>query len=396
MSNLATPSLDEPNENWLVYADALQSRGDLRGELIVLNAAVAEGAGSSDRDAWLERNAATIFGSLAGHRDKLEIEWRWCVPVRLTLRVGPKDDAAALMRAVLDSPLAAAMQTLRVVGQTPNEERVDLEPALALLAKRLAPSCTALELIDERAGQSRILVSADYDPDTNLVDFGSLDAVWAIPGLQRLHMVVADTAQVALGRIEAPALRDFSLLGLRWAMAYGAPTSMSEVFGAANWPRLERLALRIPETFTYSWPDQDGAYVRLDRYDEENDEDYDDEGWNDGVDWTQELGGLLRNLQSTPIKHLSLTSFASGNTLFAAFEAHGLPETLETLDLSQSDLDDESVQWIASHPNLFAGLKVLDLSNTLIEDPSPLAQLGPQILHSAGGGAIYRFSVGME
>ncbi len=101
-------------------------------------------------------------------------------------------------------------------------------------------------------------------------------------------------------------------------------------------------------------------------------------------------------MKSTPIKQLSLTSFASCNQLLAAIEAHGLPDTLETLELGQSDLNDEHAAWIAAHPDLFGGLKVLDLSNTLIEDPSPLVHLGPKIVHSSGGGAIYRFSVGME
>lgn len=396
MSNIAAPALDDPKENWLVYADALQSRGDVRGELIMLNAAVAEGGTASDRDAWLDVHADAVFGPLAKHRAKLEIEWKWCVPVKVTLHVQADDDAATLMQALLDAPLAADMHALRVVGDTPGGAQVQLGVALGLLAKQLAPTCTALELIDERAARSRILVSADYDPGSNLVDFGELDAVWAIPHLERLHLVVADTAQVALGTIDAPALRDFSLLGLRWAEAYGGPTSMSKSLADARWPKLERLALRIPETFTYSWPDQDGAYVRVDRYDEENDEYYDDEGWNDGVNWGEELAGLLGNLKSTPIKHLALTSFASCDQLLGAFETHGLPSTLETLELGQSDLNDDHAAWIAAHPDLFGRLKVLDLSNTLIGDPSPLAQLGPKIVYSSGGGSIYRFSVGME
>lgn len=397
VSTIAAPNLDDPKEHWLVYADALQSRGDVRGELIMLNAAVAEGGSTSERDAWLDQHARELFGKqLMEELDSVEIEWKWCVPVRVTLNVGSKHDPLPLMQALLDAPIAADLHALRVVGHTPSADPINFGAALALLAKRLSPTCTALELIDQRASRSRILVSADYDPDTNLVDFGDLDAVWAIPHLQRLHMVVADPGQVALGTIDAPELRDFSLLGLRWGEAYGGPTSMGQTLGAAKWPKLERLALRIPETFTYSWPDQDGAYVRLDRYDEENDEYYDDEGYNDGVDWAQEFEALLRNLKDTPIKHLSLTSFASCEQLLAALETHGLPPTLETLELGQSDLNDEHAAWIAARPELFGKLKLLDLSNTLIENPAALAQLGPTIVHSSGGGSIYRFSVGME
>src|SRR5690606_38043856 len=96
--------------------------------------------------------------------------------------------------------------------------------------------------------------------------------------------------------IDAPELEDFALLGLRWSQPYGSASRMADALADANWPKLRRLALRIPETFTYSWPDQTGAYVREDRYGEENeyyDEYEDDDGWREDVDWSTELGGLL-------------------------------------------------------------------------------------------------------
>ena len=398
MADIATPTLDDPKDSWLVYADALQSAGDARGELIMLSAAVADGSGSSDRDAYLERHADELFGSLAPHRAKLDIDWQWCVPRVLSVEIEPQDDAKALVQAVLDSPLGTTMQTLRIVAQTPRLKRVELGPALGRVSEQLPPSCTGLELIDARAKQSRILVSSDYDPGRNLVEFGSLNMLWAIPHLQKLHLYVADTAQIKLGKIDAPQLRDFALLGLRWAEPYGGPTSMSEAFAAASWPKLERLALRIPETLTYSWPDQYGAYVPVDRYEEENEyyEDYGDDGWGEPIDWSAELGGLLDSLKKTEIEQLSLTSFASSAQLLEALETHGLPATLETLDLSESDLSDEDAGWIAAHARLFAGLKTLDLRDTLIQNPDPLEALAPEVLHSAGGGAIYRFAVGME
>jgi hypothetical protein len=396
MADIARPTLEDPKDNWLVYADALQSAGDPRGELIVLNLAVEDGSSASDRDAHLARHAEAIYGSLAAHRDKLEIAWKWCVPVTLSLKIGPKDQPAKLIEALLGSPLAADMQTLRLVAQTPSEESLELGSGLALLPDRLPSSCTGLELIDERAQRSRILVSADYSPDQNLVDFGNLDSVWRIAHLRRLHLQVADMEQVELGKIDAPALEEFTFLGLRWSQPYGRASQMAEAFAAANWPKLRRLGLRIPETFTYSWPDQSGAYVRLDRYDEYNEDYGDDEGWAEDVDWSAELGGLLGRLANTPIEHLSLTSFASSRNLLQALAEHGLPATLRSLDLSASDLGSQDVAWMVEHTTLFDQLELLDLSDTLIDDPSPLSVLRPKIVHSSGGGAIYRFSVGME
>jgi hypothetical protein len=397
MSVPAPPSLDDPKDDWLVYADALQNAGDPLGELIALNQAVEDGASASQRDAFLDDNADAIYGSLAPFRGQVEVDWKWSVPRTLALKIGPKDDQRKLLDALFGSPLASRMRSLSLVAQTPGYARVDLGPTLAQLRERLPHSCTGLELIDERAKDSRILVSADYSPDRNLVDFGDLDVVWSIPQLERLHMYVADTEQIQLGQIDAPELRDFAFLGLRWVEPYGGQSRMSEALAAAKWPKLERLALRIPETFTYSWPEQYGAYVPVDRYDEENEYyDDDDEGWHEDLNWSAELEGLLTQLQETSIKHLSLTSFASSTNLLTALDDHGLPPSLEVLDLSQSDLDDGHVAWMLEHRALFAQLRVLDLSDTLIGDPSPLSELGPDIVHSSGGGSIYRFAVGME
>ncbi len=235
MVDVARPKLEDSKDNWLVYADALQSAGDPRGELIVLSQAVEDGASASDRDALLDRHAEAIYGSLARYRDKLEVAWKWCVPLTLTLKIGPKDKPVELIEALLGSPLAGDMQTLRLVAQTPSESaRIKLGPALAQLGDRLPSSCTDLELIDERAAESRILVSSDYSPGDNLVDFGKLDAVWRIPHLRRLHMNVADMEQVELGKIDAPELEDFAFLGLRWSQPYGGASQMGEALAAAN------------------------------------------------------------------------------------------------------------------------------------------------------------------
>ena len=401
MAELAAPNLEDSKDNWLVYADALQNTGDPIGELIVLNQAIADGADSFDRDAHLDRHADAIYASLAPFRARVEIEWRWSVPLSLSLKIGPKDDPVALLEALLASPLAQTMKALRLVAQTPSSaDKVELGPALARLADGLPASCAALELIDERAKVSRMLVSADDSPGRNLVDFGSLNAVWSIPHLRRLHMWVADTEQIDLGKVDAPELRDFAFLGLRWIDPHGSDASqMSEALAAANWPKLERLALRIPETFTFSWPEQYGAYVRVDRYDKDSeyaDNYYEDEGSHENVNWSAELGGVLMSLQQTNIRHLSLTAFSSSANLLQALAEHGLASSLRTLDLSQSDLGDEDVAWMVEHAGVFASLDSLDLSDTLIDDADPLSVLAPEILYSSGGGAIYRFTVGME
>ena len=392
MSIVQRPPLDAPIEDWQVYADALQTDNDPLGELIMMDIAGDEAA----RRTHLDRHAAAIFGPLAPHRDKLDIAWRYCVPATASLHVDPGDDPAALVRALLDAPIAAAMPRLRLVARTAGARPVDLAPGIALLAEGLSQATTALELADDRAKRSQILVSSDYTPGTNLVSFGSLDAVWAIRHLEALRIDVADVEQLSLGTIDAPALADFALIGLRWPYAYEDASDTAKALAAARWPALDRLSLRLPETITYSWPDQEGAYIAQERYDEPNDYYEDEDGWGGEVNWGDELGPLLESLRNTPLTQLSLTSFANSRPLLEALVASGLLSQLSRLDLSGSDLDDDDVAWMLEQRAAFAKLDHLDLNGTPLSRSDDLATLGPQIAFSPGGGHGYEFSVGME
>jgi hypothetical protein len=288
------------------------------------------------------------------------------------------------------------MRALRLVGLTPGERPVDLTDAVAPLAERLPACCTALELVDERALHAKILVSSDYTPGGNLVWFGSLDAVWAIRHLRSLRLDVADVAQLDLGTVDAPALESFALFGLRWPIGPYAGGMQADTLAAARWPRLAHLALRLPEPIECDWPAQDGAYVPHESYRWENPR-YDSRPVFDSAeDWEAELGELLEALRRVPLERLSLTAFASSRALLEALEAHGLPGSLLHLDLSGSNLDDDDAAWMVEHGTLFARLRTLDLRDTLIQDPGPLANLGPEVLHRPGSGSVYQFSVGRE
>lgn len=400
MADIALPKLDATHEDWQVYADALQNAGDPRGEFYSLMIAghAAAGGSSAKLHTHINEHEAAIFGDFAPYRSSVKIEWSYCAPACVSVEVKPQHKVENLFRTLLGSPLGRTMHALRVIGQSPKYERVNLAPGLKLLGEGLSSTCTDIELIDERAKASRMMVSADYSPDTNLIDFGSLSSVWAVPHLERLHLHVADTEQITLGTIKGAALRDFGLFGLRWGDPYGRASSMSEAMAQADWPKLERLSLRIPETYTYSWPEQYAAYVPVDRYEEDNyDYDYDDDGYREDMNWSQEFAGLFTSLaERTKIVHLSLTSFASSRNLLTALRDHGLPPSLRSLDLSASDLDDEDAEWIGENTELFAQLDQFDLSETQISSTEHLAGLDCEVLHSRGSGARYQFSVGME
>ncbi|MEO0602910.1 MAG: hypothetical protein AAF211_15830 [Myxococcota bacterium] len=389
------PLLDAPRDAWLVYADYLQEQSDPRGRLILLNEQVAAGGDPGERDAWLATHFGALFGNLRA--DRVEAAWTYCVPTTVSVLVDEDEDAAATVEPLFDAPAAASMRRLRLVGRTPGGRVCDLSSAVARVAAALPETCTALELVDARAERARVLVSSDYEPGPNLVEFGPIAVAAAIPSLHELRVVTSDVEQIDLTDVDAPSLRHFALQCLRWAEAYGDGPNLGQILAAARWPQLRRLALRIPETWTYSWPSVEGAYVPDSRYAEESDYyEVDEDGWSEPFDWGGELGPLLQALVNTPIEHLALTSFGSSGPLLQGLVDQGLPATLRVLDLSDSDVSDSDVSTIVDNAATFANLDLLDLRGTFVTRADAFATLAPTVRVEPGQGHRYQFSVGME
>lgn len=402
----AQPPLDAPAADWLVYADALQQAGDPRGELIALNEAVARNQASAEqRDAFVEKHAEALLGPAAVHRGSYSLSWRWCAIDEARVVVRTPGPTVPLVEALLESPAARGMRTLTLAGDPPPEgEAVIFRDATDWLAERgLPPSCTGLSFVDERAARTRTLVSRDFRPEPNMVAFGEIPSVVAAaPHLERLSIVTADASQLTLAGLRGSRLRAFRLDCLRYGDLDNHPSAMVRALAAASWPSLTDFAMRLPEIWISDRPDDTGAYLPV--YDEEDDdhddheEEYDDEGYNQGVDWRIELQVLLPHLKACPLERLALTSFDSAATFFTALLEDGLPPTLQELDLSDSSISASNVEWMLANRELFAGLRRLVLERTLLrpEDAARLREIGPEIVHSQGTGATWRYLVGME
>ncbi|MDF2695708.1 MAG: hypothetical protein K0S65_4091 [Labilithrix sp.] len=393
MTQPIPPSLDAPTADWLVYADALQEARDPRGELIVLNEAASGGASVTERDAFVNQNAEALLGGAGARIDAYRLKWRFCFVESAEVVVRTGDDAKQLVADLLASPAAAHVREIALVGVQP----IDLTGAMELLAAKLPASCRSVAFIDERASKTTRLVSRDFDPDANLVTLGSLEPFWNLPQLERVHASVADGQAIELGTVNAPNLRSFVFHSLRYAGSYGDPSPVTAPLAGAVWPKLESFELRLPETWVANVPDDADAYVPVysgnDEWEDRMDEAED--GENEGVNW-QELDPLLRQLAKSPLKRLALTSFDSADSLLGMLAAAGLPATLEELDLSDSSV--ASADWFLANKALLAPLKRLVLERTSLsdDDAKKLAGLGPEIVHSSGGGARYRFVVGCE
>lgn len=376
------PAPDAPAADWLVYADALQQRGDPLGELIALGHAGDAGR----RDAHLRAHATTILGSLAPFLEQgLRLDWRWGFLSGAELKSDSAEQLLAMTEALLASPLAAHLEAVTLIGVTREGPwQWDTGPQLPLapvVARLASTKLTSLSLIDARAASSQKLISRDFEPGPNLVDFGPLAPLWAMPALRALELVVADVRQLAPGLIASPTLEALTVRGLRFARAqYGdeaEPNDFAAALGRASLPALTRCELRLCEEWIAGYLDDEGAYLPM------NVEPYDepDEGNNEGTDWEGELGAALGTLAKAPVKRLALTSFDSTSSLLGALATHGLPRTLEELDLSDSSLSDDDVAWFEANAALISPVKRLVAKATRLTEAGAarLEALGPRV-----------------
>ncbi|MDQ3338162.1 MAG: hypothetical protein M4D80_23600 [Myxococcota bacterium] len=405
---MQAPSIDAPSADWLVYGDSLQEAGDPRGELIGLSHAVAEGKTTADvRDAYVKEHAKALLGEAAPFLETYRFDWRFCLPLAVTVRIGANDGDRML--ALLRTPLAAELRAITLVGHTDARAPVSLAPAMKELELRRPPALRSFTFVDERASKASMLISTDYEPPPNLVSFGSIVPFFAFA--EEIQLDVADSHQLELSPMAAPELRAFTLKSLRFA-DYDSAAVMLGRLAEAKLPKLERYAVRLTETWFTNIAAEDNPYLpvysereaervaeaaeegeeRENRYETEA-----DEGDTEGIDWNGEIGALLELLAGCPLKHLALTAFNSSRTLIEAIDRVGLAPTLETLDLSDSSLGDEDATWIASRPARFAGLKKIIAERTSLSDAGikTLKKLGPEIVASRGTNS-YRYVVGSE
>jgi hypothetical protein len=393
MTRIAQPTHDAPTSEWTVYADALQEANDPRGELIALNLAVANGMSAADRDAYVARHKAALFGPAADHADAFQIKWAGCLADEVEIRI-QATSPGGIVAAFLASPLAHGTRSLALIG---GPGKVDLAPSVSALVEQWPAQCRSLALIDDRAAQTTMLASRDMEPPTNLVAFGELAGLWKLP-IETLRLVVADSHQLALGAIDAPSLRSFTLHCLRYASAYDGDAPLSAVFASAKWPALRTFELRLPEEYAANIIDDAGAYISYyaDNEDFEDRAGEEEEGENvEGTNWAQ-LEPVLKNLASAPLERLALTSFDSTSSLLETLQRAGLPKTLIELDLSDSSVSEPG--WFLANKAMFHTVKRLVLQNVSMteEDAKQLGGLGPEIVHATGAGAKYRYVVGSE
>ena len=381
---IAEPPLDAPDEEWLVWADAMQQVGDPRGELIALGY----------RDAYVRKHGEALFGPVLGrHVRKGDIRvtrWRRCYADELELRIADAALGPQLVVDVLRSPAAATMRGLSIAGlASPRGDGVDLSATLGWLRESELPrTLTSLALVDDRARSVDHLISRNYGPGPNLVVFGPLAELWqAFAHLEELRMVVADPGQIQYQFIRLPALRAFTLHALCWVEGLG------DMLANARWPQLSSLELRLTEGTIANNPNDARAYRSVYHYDRQR-ESFD--GTPLPSNWHIELETLFESLAALPLERLALTSFWNASEVLSLLEDFPLPASLVELDLSDSAFDRADAERLANNP-LMLQLRRLVLERVKLPSPRALVGVGPEVVHSCAPAApTYRYIVGME
>jgi hypothetical protein len=392
------PRPEAPAAEWLVFADSLQSKGDPRGELIAL----ADAGDLGKRDAHVKAHADALLGPAAKHLGgPLTIDWKWGFIDSAEIAGDASVNFVAVLETLLGGPHAEHLRSLTLTGLTPTTTNVDLSPAVQRAAK--VASLQHVRLVDKRAAGVSTLVSRDYDPEQNLVNFGSLDPLWALPALRSLEVVMADVRQLEPGTIRSSTLTDLKVHGLRFAgsgYGDGDPNDLAQALGAASLPALASLDLRLCEEWTANVPDDSDAYRPYWPDGDAGSEEGADDGDGEGALWGAELGPMLAMLaKSTTLQQLRLTSFENGEGLLQALAEHGLPSSLEALDLSGSMVDEACVPLFEANAG-YRKLKRLVVEDTRLNEKAfaALKKLIPEVIGEPGERYLprFRYVVGME
>lgn len=347
------PPLDAPDEDWSVWADAMQQRGDPRGELLALGHPLP----------YVRAHADALFGrTLAKHvrDDHLRItKWRRYWPDEIELRI---DAAAWGPQLVVDVASGERMQHVRgvtIAGVPSGDAPISLRQTLGWFREsRLAGRITSLALVDDSARSQTILHSPTLEPATNAVHFGPLAEIWlACPQLEHFEMVVADPAQIQFHVIRLPSLRTFRLSALAWV------EGLAEMLANARWPQLRSFETRVVDSF-------DRATTAL-------------------LTAPPNLAPLLAQLRHLPVERLALTSFLSFDPTTLLED---LPPSLAELDLSDSSFDERHAPQFAAHPRI-RQLRRLVLRDVWLRSTEMFA--GMDVVHSHLASAPkYRHVVG--
>jgi uncharacterized protein (TIGR02996 family) len=321
--------LASPNDvhAYQVYADWLQANGDLRGELMAIQIALTGGANpelAARQQALLTGSSELFYGDL--HElvgQGVQVTWRFGFfdTVRISLGYDDADgaDIDALVAAAVSHTSARFLRRL-TIGMFDYEGENHYERVIRVLAKA-GPKPTL---------RSLFIGDFEYPEETEIswANVGDIGKLWALyPNLEELTLQGAD---IGLGKIDAPKLRSLTL------RTGGLPAAALKSVAAGSLPSLERL-----EVWT-------------------GDENYGgDSAFRDALP-------ILAGANLPKLTHLGIVDCAYVGEVVAALPGAKIMSRIKSLDLSKGTLVDDEAAPFFSHPEAFATLASLDVSENLL------------------------------
>ena len=161
---------------WLVFADQLLAKGDVRGELITLEQSIGKKREAKTKvAAFVAEHDQALLGSLAEYQDQLETEWRFgylhsvsvgCEPE--SQYAPPKEEQQTAVEDLIPALLALeSSRFLRVlkIGWPEDTQDCSYDSVLDVLAREPWPRYLEALVIGDFTPSSALSLIARYDGD---------------------------------------------------------------------------------------------------------------------------------------------------------------------------------------------------------------------------------------
>ncbi len=336
---------DRSDDSFEVYADWLQERGDIRGELASLQLRAKSSKSPGKLAARIEKliwdHKTRLFGPFVPYigRSPETVKNMYELPIEVTWRAGWFDtlslgasarwnatttgittvnDVAELV-ALLPKCVSARLIHELVLTRTYRD--LDFASAVDALVAAL-PSLPALRRLT-------IGVYDDERYDRSWTKIGKLAAHW--PHLRRLEMLKLQAGTIDLEAIELPECRELHV------ETTGLTRNNLAAITKATFPKLEKLVLWFGD-------EDDGCDCKV-----------------------EDLAPILDGQRLPRVKHLGLRDLRWADALAPALVSSKILPRLETLDVSMSDLTGTGIRTYTESAANLRHLRSIDMSKCLLD-----------------------------
>ena len=331
----------------MVYADLLQSTGDPRGELIVLQA-----KGSGDAGAYFKKHEDAFLGPLArftktfDHDSKDSFTWKdgfikSAVIGYESNSAGDVDEDAEectadrVVAALLQHPSALLLEELTITMNM-LDDGMYFEDVCKAIAKYRAPALRSLRLGEfQHCGPGG--VDNGYDYEISWAGLGDASELWqAVPRLESLRIQSGLGGSSASGGGDTIGTFDLARLRRLEVVTGGMGADCARSFARGKLPAIEYMDL----------------WFGSDNY-----------GGDAGVGDIEEL---LAGTNVPKLTHLGLMNSSFVEELLPVLARSRVLAQLSELSLAHGTLGDDGVEAITEHADAFRHLKALDVSNNYL------------------------------